>query len=166
MRTAILILAFLLTIMALTTPVSTGHPYWSEGARTNEEQAQRLDLLRDERRERKVKLRRTERRIDVLRARKHRLKQSIRQHRSLLSFIKTATGYVEWLYPLRVCESTNNYRAVSASGTYRGAYQFDSGSWADAYGYHDPIDAPWYVQDARTATVRRERGTSPWPNCG
>ena len=165
MRTAVLLLALLLTL-ALVAPASADYPYWDEGARTEEEQAQRLDLLRDERRERRGKLRHTITRIEVLRERRHRLKQSIRAHDLLLKFVKLATGYVEWLYPLRVCESTNNYLAVSASGTYRGAYQFDYSSWADAYGYHDPIAAPWYVQDARTAEVRRARGTEPWPECG
>ena len=29
------------------------------------------------------------------------------------------------LLRLRMCESTDNYRAISPSGTYRGAYQFD-----------------------------------------
>ena len=166
MRTAVVIVTFLLTIMALTTPASAEYPYWDEGAHTNEAQADRLNLLRSERDERRDKLKQVRVRIRVLKARKHRLKQSIGAHSLLLRFVKTATGLVEWLYPLRLCESTNNYQAVSATGRYRGAYQFDSGAWANAYGYSDPIDAPWYVQDARTAEVRRVRGTSPWPHCG
>ena len=154
--------AALLTIMfvaALVAPASAGYPYWDEGARTDERQAARIEHLRDERTDRKRSLRR-------LHARERSLRRGIARHTRLLHFIKPTSAFVEWLYPLRLCESTNNYLAVSSSGTYRGAYQFSMSTWADAYGYTDPIDAPWFVQDARTSEVRRARGTSPWPTCG
>ncbi len=56
---------------------------------------------------------------------------------------------------LRQCESTDNYQAVSSSGAYRGAYQFDQTTWDDAAGRHfpwltgrDPVAVePWW-QDA------------------
>jgi Transglycosylase-like domain len=74
---------------------------------------------------------------------------------------------------LRQCESTDNYRAVSASGLYRGAYQFDQTTWNDVADRFfpwlvgvDPIDAePWW-QDAMTRALWSERGRQPWPICG
>ena len=77
------------------------------------------------------------------------------------------------LHRLRMCESTDNYRAISSSGLYRGAYQFDQTTWDDVAGRHfpwlsgvDPIDAaPWW-QDAMTRALWSERGKQPWPICG
>lgn len=74
---------------------------------------------------------------------------------------------------LRHCESTDNYRAVSPSGLYRGAYQFDQTTWDDVAGRFypwlvgiDPIDAdPWW-QDAMARALWSERGRQPWPICG
>jgi transglycosylase-like protein len=74
---------------------------------------------------------------------------------------------------LRQCESTDNYQAVSPSGLYRGAYQFDQTTWDDVAGRYfewlvgvDPIDAePWW-QDAMTRALWSERGKQPWPICG
>jgi hypothetical protein len=74
---------------------------------------------------------------------------------------------------LRDCESTNNYEAVSPSGTYRGAYQFDQTTWDDVAGRHyhwlegmDPIEAEFFWQDAMTRALFSERGAQPWPVCG
>lgn len=77
------------------------------------------------------------------------------------------------LLRLRMCESTDNYRAISPSGTYRGAYQFDQPTWDGVARRHfpwlagiDPIDAdPWW-QDAMTRALWSERGRQPWPICG
>ena len=77
------------------------------------------------------------------------------------------------LLRLRMYESTDNYRAISPSGTYRGAYQFDQTTWDDVAGRFfpwldgiDPIDAaPWW-QDAMTRALWSERGKQPWPICG
>ncbi len=77
------------------------------------------------------------------------------------------------LHRLRMCESTDNYRAISRSGLYRGAYQFDQTTWDDVAGRFfpwldgiDPIDAaPWW-QDAMTRALWSERGKQPWPICG
>lgn len=79
----------------------------------------------------------------------------------------------EELLRLRMCESTDNYRAVSPSGTYRGAYQFDQPTWDGVAERHfpwlvgvDPVDAePWW-QDAMTRSLWSERGRQPWPVCG
>lgn len=79
----------------------------------------------------------------------------------------------EDLARLRNCESTDNYGAVSPSGTYRGAYQFDQTTWDDVAGRFfpwlqgiDPADAePWW-QDAMARALWSERGKQPWPICG
>ncbi len=66
---------------------------------------------------------------------------------------------------IRHCESRGNYSAVSASGRYRGAYQFDYNTWAAIGGSGDPAAAPPAEQDARALQLLRQRGTRPWPNC-
>lgn len=79
----------------------------------------------------------------------------------------------EELHRLRMCESTDNYQAVSPSGLYRGAYQFDQTTWDDVAGRFfpwlagiDPAEAaPWW-QDAMTRALWSERGKQPWPICG
>ena len=74
---------------------------------------------------------------------------------------------------LRQCESSGNYGAVSSSGRYRGAYQFDQTTWDGVAERHfpwlmsiDPIDAaPWW-QDSMARALWSERGRQPWPICG
>ncbi len=74
---------------------------------------------------------------------------------------------------LRDCESTDNYQAISPSGVYRGAYQFDQTTWDDVAGRFfpwlvglDPVDVePWW-QDAMARALWSERGKQPWPICG
>lgn len=70
------------------------------------------------------------------------------------------------LLALRTCESHGVYTAVSASGTYRGAYQFDRGTWAAVGGAGDPAAAPAFEQDARARMLFGQRGRHPWPHCG
>jgi hypothetical protein len=67
---------------------------------------------------------------------------------------------------LRFCESTHNYQAISPSGTYRGAYQFDFATWYTVGGIGDPIQAPPEEQDARARELYARRGDQPWPVCG
>lgn len=67
---------------------------------------------------------------------------------------------------IRACESTNNYGAVSPSGQYRGAYQFDYKTWNSVGGSGDPAAAPPAEQDRRAAMLMSRRGTAPWPVCG
>ncbi len=74
---------------------------------------------------------------------------------------------------LRHCESTDNYGAISRSGTYRGAYQFDQVTWDGVAERHfpwlisiDPSQAdPWW-QDSMARALWSERGKQPWPICG
>jgi soluble lytic murein transglycosylase-like protein len=64
------------------------------------------------------------------------------------------------------CESGGNPAAVSASGTYRGKYQFTYATWRALGGTGDPAKAPEAVQDAMAAKLLALRGTAPWPACG
>jgi hypothetical protein len=70
-----------------------------------------------------------------------------------------------WEY-LRQCESGGNYQAVSADGSYRGAYQFDAATWRGVGGTGDPAAASPAEQDARALMLYEQRGASPWPSCG
>jgi hypothetical protein len=74
---------------------------------------------------------------------------------------------------LRRCEASGSYSAVSRSGKYRGAYQFDQTTWNDVARRHyphlvgrDPAHASRGDQDAMARTLYRMRGASPWPVCG
>ncbi len=67
---------------------------------------------------------------------------------------------------LRHCESTDNYAAISPSGVYRGAYQFDIPTWYTVGGRGDPAQAPPEEQDARARELYARRGDQPWPVCG
>ncbi len=67
---------------------------------------------------------------------------------------------------LRDCESRGDYSAVSATGAYRGAYQFDRPTWRSVGGFGNPEDASPEEQDARARILYAERGRSPWPVCG
>jgi hypothetical protein len=77
------------------------------------------------------------------------------------------------LYRLRMCESTNNYSAVSSTGLYRGAYQFSRSTWNYVASIHypkyhgwDPAGAPPKVQDSMTRALWHMQGAAPWPVCG
>ncbi len=64
------------------------------------------------------------------------------------------------------CESGGNPRAVSASGQYRGKYQFDLGTWQSLGGSGDPAAAPEAEQDRIAALLYSRSGPAPWPVCG
>ena len=70
------------------------------------------------------------------------------------------------LHRIARCESHNNPRAVSASGTYRGKYQFSFRTWAAVGGHGDPAAAPAWEQDRRAAITLRRWGAGQWPICG
>ena len=67
---------------------------------------------------------------------------------------------------VRRCESGGNYRAVSSSGRYRGAYQFDVQTWRGVGGVGDPAAALPIEQDARARLLFIRRGARAWPHCG
>jgi soluble lytic murein transglycosylase-like protein len=64
------------------------------------------------------------------------------------------------------CESGGDPTAVSSDGSYRGKYQFDTGTWASVGGKGDPAQAPEAEQDYRAALLYSQAGSSPWPVCG
>ena len=64
------------------------------------------------------------------------------------------------------CESGGDPTAVSTDGTYRGKYQFDTGTWASVGGSGDPAAAPEAEQDYRAAMLYARSGPSQWPVCG
>lgn len=77
------------------------------------------------------------------------------------------------LHRLRQCESGNRYNAVSANGRYRGAYQFNQGTWNGVASRNfpwlvgqDPAQSAFFFQDAMARALIRESGRSPWPHCG
>ena len=70
------------------------------------------------------------------------------------------------LESIAACESGGNPSAVDASGTYRGKYQFDYGTWASVGGSGDPAAAPESEQDMRAQMLMERSGSSPWPVCG
>jgi soluble lytic murein transglycosylase-like protein len=67
---------------------------------------------------------------------------------------------------IAACESGGDPTAVDPSGTYRGKYQFDMGTWASVGGSGDPAAAPEAEQDYRAAVLLSQSGSSPWPVCG
>jgi soluble lytic murein transglycosylase-like protein len=64
------------------------------------------------------------------------------------------------------CESGGDPTAISASGRYRGKYQFSRATWRELGGKGDPAKAPESVQDEMAARLFAQLGTSPWPVCG
>ena len=70
------------------------------------------------------------------------------------------------LASIRACESGGDYGAVSSSGTYRGAYQFDDATWQSVGGSGDPAAASPAEQDMRAQMLYEQSGSSPWPVCG
>jgi hypothetical protein len=70
-------------------------------------------------------------------------------------------------------ESGGNYEAVSSSGTYRGAYQFDQRTWdsnAEASGRTDlvgvdPATVDPASQDQIATDTFGRRGSQPWGGC-
>ena len=67
---------------------------------------------------------------------------------------------------IRACESGGDYGAVSSSGTYRGAYQFDQATWEGVGGSGDPAAASPGEQDMRAQMLYEQSGSNPWPVCG
>jgi Transglycosylase-like domain len=83
------------------------------------------------------------------------------------------TGQADAWSSLRDCESGGDYGAVSASGRYRGVYQFDQGTWDSiavqvdpSYVGVDPAAATPAVQDEMARALYAQRGSRPWPRCG
>jgi hypothetical protein len=80
--------------------------------------------------------------------------------------VPQSSGSNDMWAALRKCESGGNYSAVSASGRYRGAYQFDQQTWESVGGSGDPAAAPPAEQDYRAKLLYQRRGPRAWPQCG
>ena len=74
------------------------------------------------------------------------------------------TATAEDFQRLRVCESSNNYRANTGNGYY-GAYQFDLRTWRGLGHDGYPHQASPGTQDAAARELQADRGWQPWPAC-
>ena len=101
------------------------------------------------------------------------VRAAIDSHQSEANLIaeRTAGGPSDAvLARIRKCESHGNYRAVSRSGTYRGAYQFSRSTWDntarragrfDLVGI-DPAAAAPADQDFLAWSLYTWQGSAPW----
>ena len=99
-----------------------------------------------------------------LRSHQRRLRASVRDLRRTGGAPDVAIPAA--LHAIAQCESGGNPAAVDSSGTYRGLFQFDSGTWASVGGSGDPAAAPAEEQYRRAAMLYARSGASPWPVCG
>ncbi len=103
-----------------------------------------------------------------------RLTAASNRHRAPRSSAsKAPSGSADPWATLRNCESGGAYGVTSASGRYRGAYQFDQATWDSiaaevdpSYVGVDPASAPPAVQDRMAQALYGQRGNRPWPRCG
>jgi hypothetical protein len=85
--------------------------------------------------------------------------------RAVVRHSAAGVGTLNW-HALAMCESTDNPHAVSASGKYRGLYQFDLRTWRSVGGSGDPAQASRAEQTYRAQLLFADRGPAPWPVCG
>jgi len=73
-----------------------------------------------------------------------------------------------WARETAECESGGDPNAIGAGGTYRGAFQFMRSTWRTSPKSPggDPIDYDYRTQAVVAVMLKREMGSSPWPNCG
>jgi len=76
-----------------------------------------------------------------------------------------ATARTTNLAVIAQCESNGNPTAISASGVYRGKYQFTRASWAAVGGTGDPAAASESEQDQRAQMLMAKQGPQAWPRC-
>jgi Transglycosylase-like domain len=88
-----------------------------------------------------------------------------RQRRELFATLPGGVS-LGTLESIASCESGGDPTAVSSDGSYRGKYQFDSGTWEAVGGSGDPATASEAEQDYRAALLYAQSGSSPWPVCG
>ena len=88
------------------------------------------------------------------------------EYAEALATVAPSGGGSSTLAAIRACESGGDYGAVSSSGTYRGAYQFDYATWQSVGGSGDPAAASPAEQDMRAQMLYDQSGSSPWPVCG
>jgi hypothetical protein len=73
-----------------------------------------------------------------------------------------------WARQTAECESGGDPKAIGGGGTYRGAFQFMKSTWRTSPKSPggDPIDYDYRTQAVVAVMLKREMGSSPWPNCG
>ena len=76
-----------------------------------------------------------------------------------------SSGGLNW-GALAACESGGNPGAVSASGKYRGLYQFSIATWRGVGGSGDPASASVAEQTRRAQMLYNRSGAGQWPECG
>jgi soluble lytic murein transglycosylase-like protein len=104
-----------------------------------------------------------------VRVKNRRLGRDIRELRERLSNRYGGAPNVpipDQLAAIARCESGGDPRAVSASGQYRGKYQFSFVTWRTVGGTGDPAGASETEQDRRAAMLYRRHGAGQWPVCG
>ncbi len=94
------------------------------------------------------------------------LKASAPSASASASSVSSASAPSAALQRIAACESGGDPTSVSASGAYRGKYQFTRATWRAMGGTGDPAAAPEAVQDRLAAALYARRGSSPWPVCG
>jgi len=92
--------------------------------------------------------------------------QAVEDYAEALAAAQPSVSGSSTLAAIRACESGGDYGAVSSSGTYRGAYQFDQATWEAMGGSGDPAAASPAEQDMRAQMLYDQAGPSPWPVCG
>lgn len=95
----------------------------------------------------------------------------VNKRRAHAKWRREIRGHRDLLVRIRLCESHGNYHAVSASGLYRGAYQFSRSTW-QSIGGRGHVAGRWGTswasrleQDVRTVRLAR-RSLAHWPVCG
>lgn len=86
--------------------------------------------------------------------------RAVEEREAIVAPLRGTLAAIAW------CESRGRARAVSPGGQYRGAWQFDRGTWASVGGRGDPAAAPMAEQEYRAARLYLARGAAPWPVCG
>ncbi|HEV7807519.1 MAG TPA: transglycosylase family protein [Solirubrobacteraceae bacterium] len=94
------------------------------------------------------------------------LSHDVRELRARLKSAGPDIPIPSQLSAIAQCESEGDPGAVSASGTYRGKYQFSLATWRTVGGTGDPAAASETEQDRRAALLYRRHGPGQWPVCG
>jgi hypothetical protein len=95
-----------------------------------------------------------------------RLGRTIRELRERLTGGAPDVPIPSQLAAIARCESGGDPSAISASGMYRGKYQFSLATWQTVGGKGDPAQASETEQDRRAAILYHRHGPGQWPVCG
>ena len=81
---------------------------------------------------------------------------------------RTSMPDKRWARSTSQCESGGDPNAIGGGGSFRGAFQFMKSTWRTSPKSPggDPIDYDYRTQAVVAVMLKREMGSSPWPNCG